>query len=420
MIKKSKPNPVDFGGTINVVAGPPLSPEPDSGREALDAQQQAVRDAQSGAWDVAALMAMVGELPGAGVIRARFDRYIAEARQRLTNQEPIAEGNINFVTHHNVSPDGAVDSHPRASAESVYLRDKELEAVTTRDTAVKVLDGEKLGSGGTKFTGRVPGRPSLSPSAKSLELRLALRPERAVRWFVDIGVSVLFFVVEWIVIRETLKNYGIGDQYVKGLLYAVSGLLVAVAAPNLLGKTIATMRRRTPTRGDWLVLGVGGLSWAAVVGLLAGLRVGTMKSIAVQNALVENVNLRAADVQFNGLFHFGVWCVLIGGAGLTIMLVKVVFHNPYQTDVVKSDSALLLIGRERLAADRVTARISDDITFQVNSREWNRKQYEQYIEHVLPQTCEGVVAIYCREFILALKDPDATSALLANDQDPGR
>ena len=412
MIVKN-PNPLpDF----NVARGPGISPPPDAGILRSLVEQQALKDAASDAYDEALLKSHENALPSERHIEAQIDRLIAE---NAVNKYDAGKVTIRagFENEYNSSTNVAALDH-----EYEELIDMIDEAKAHRADEVAVLKGEAALPDGAKYIGHVPPRPFLSDEERASTNRarraLAFRPTRIARAMVDLGATFAFIPIEAWVISGPVKILVHTDNALDGLALSTAAVLVATFVPHFVGQTLSRLTKQAKFTVKKAIPLFFGTFWIAIALMLANVRTeaaaNTYRDLAASTAQIAPVAVNMSQFDFWGQFAF--WFLATLGAGIVIVLIKLVAYNPALSAVVKADNVIALrqvklngvVGeRGRVEAQSKAQEAMDDIT---------ADQFDHFEKKVLPALRPELIALYRTTFINALTNPGITGPLALNEK----
>ena len=406
---------------INISANPPGSVERDSDFGLDAVQRLAEADARSGAWDLHGIMSMDAQFPSEDVIESEIER------RRLDHQNTLRLGLVNSnhlnhdAEHLAVSIDGKLTSLAQERRALDQARGRLNDLKIERGKDVDVLEGRAEDGMLTPWTGSVPTPPVLNmeDSLWRSRAKLALRPDRAKQFFLDIGLTLVALLVEMILIKDSIALLR-RDEGWFGYLYAIPPLIVVTVLPHVVGKSLAAAaRRKSVNRQELLTLLIAVPAWLATAYLLGSLRTDATeyrirRLIAKANGrTIETVSQDMVDEQFHRFGTLCLWTVLISAVGFSLVVLKIVFYNPYVTKVLKVDSQIAVAQRNLAVAEREFERITSQVTTQKKSSKTTINSWDHYIDVVLPAHALELKAHYRNCLIKAFADPDLTTAILA-------
>lgn len=408
-------------GLVNVPASPPESPERDTGLGLDSVRQMAEVDAKGGGWDQFAVLAQTVQFPSEEVIDHEVERRRSEHENTRRNREIAGGHMLEDAENLAVSIDGRKTSLAEAKRTLKKAREdlKELEA--GRDASLAIVRGDAKDKDDTPWTGPVPTPPTVETNSRFLHLRLALRPERLKQWFQDIGLTLAALAVETIIVKESVELL-IRDNGWFGYLYALPPLLVATVLPHVIGTRVAgAMKRGRTNLQDKAVLIVSLPIWVATVFFLAKVRTdATEQNTRARIARASNneftpgtVPRDQVDQQFSFMGTLSLWFFIIIAVGVSLLVLKVAFYNPYVTKLVKDYSKIAIAERNLAIAEREVERIEGQIELQNKSVQSVLASWKHYIDDILPSHALELKAHYRNCLINAYGDPDMTGAILA-------
>lgn len=396
---------------VNIAEAPGISPMASVATLRQSTVQSARAAAASDAYDVAALEASVGPLPGEQTVSERIERTRAEANSHASN----ARSQRDVFVHAELNPgDGeslAALKSTEADAEEVLKAQRAL-----REGHVAAMQAGADEADAVGKNAKIPAEPSPPEAAykndRALRSWLRRRPEAQKEFFLHGGGLVLgAIIVELVVITSVLAVFLRTDDYFKAALYGIPALLLAVVVPELAGRRFAALRRGEKLRAIDLLYGAGLIAWLGTGFLLAGLRVGAeaeKKRASIAEA--NGVNVSTVEVPFDG-FVYAALVFIVLGTGFAVMLITVAFTNPARSAIIDLDSKI--VPREatkRRAQAKIAARNAKADLVKANSEE-TILQYKNFVDHVLPALELELHALYREEFIHALKNPEVTPFL---------
>lgn len=406
---------------INMSANPPGSVERDTDFGLDTVRQIAERDARSGAWDLHGIMSLGAQFPSEDLIESEIER------RRLDHQNTLRMGLVNSdylnhdAEHLAVSIDGKLTSLAQEKRSLEQGRERLSNLELEREKDVEILEGRALDGMATPWTGSVPTPPVLNiedPVWRS-RAKLALRPDRAKQFFLDIGLTLLALGVETILIKESIALLR-RDEGWFGYLYAIPPLIVVTVLPHVIGKSLAAAaRRKSVNWQEKLTLLIAVLPWLFTAYILGDLRTKateyrTRSRIAKATGVkIEEVSTDALNEQFSYIKTLLLWTTLIAAVGISLVVLKIVFYNPYVTKVLKIDSQIAVAQRNLAAAEREFERITSQVETQKKSTKTTINSWDHYIDVVLPAHALELKAHYRNCLINAFADPDMATAILA-------
>jgi hypothetical protein len=406
---------------INMSANPPGSVERDTDFGLDTVRQIAEADARSGAWDLHGVMSLGSQFPSEDLIESEIER------RRLDHQNTLRIGLVNSdylnhdAEHLAVSIDGKLTSLAQENRALEQARGRLDDLQTERNKDVEVLEGRAVDGMSTPWTGPVPTPPVLNkddPLWRS-RVRLALRPDRAKQFFLDIGLTLLALGVEAILIKESIALLR-RDEGWFGYLYAIPPLIVVTVLPHVIGKSLAAAtRRKSFNRQEMITLIIAVPAWLATAYLLGDLRTQateyrTRSRIAKQTGVtIEEVPSDVLNEQFHHLQVLFLWTILIAAVGVALLVLKIMFYNPYVTKVLKVDSQIAIAQRNLAVAEQESERITSQVEIQKKSTKTTINSWDHYIDVVLPAHALELKAHYRICLINAFADPDMATAILA-------
>lgn len=411
---------------INVPATPPESPERDTGLGLDNVRQLAEVDAKSGAWDHYAILALNAQFPAEDYIDSEIER------RRQEHQNTLRSGLVNAAhlsedaEHLPVSIDGRNTSMAQARAKLADSRALLAHLHAEREKDVAVVEGRVRDGTDTPWSGVVPTPPVLDVDDKWASIRLALRPDRAKQWFIDIGLTLIALGVETIIIKESIDLLR-RDEGFFGYLYAIPPLIVATVLPHVIGTRLAyAVRRKSFNWQERMTLAIAVPVWLATVFFLADIRrnateYNRRRDIADASGgqyTAESVPPEALDAQFNSTRTLLFWAVVIAAVGVALIVFKLVFYNPYVTRLVKLDSKIALVQRDAARAERDFERISGQIDVQNKSMKSTLNSWDHYIDIILPAHALELKAHYRNCLVNAFGNPEMTGVILAVPEGP--
>ena len=405
---------------INVPANPPESPERDTGLSLDSVRQMAEVDAKSNGWDHYAVMALNTQFPREEQIDHEIERRRQEHQNTLRNRLVAALHLSEDAEHQPVSIDGKTTSLAQAKGKLKDTKELLKELHEEREDGVAILEGGKLDGTDTPFTGPVPSPPVIGANSRFALTRLALRPDRVKQWFIDIGLTLAALAIETIIVKESIALLR-RDEGWFGYLYAAGPLIVATVLPHVIGTRMAYgVRRKKFNLQEWLAIGISVPVWLLTAYFLADLRRnatehGVRVDIANGSAgqyTPESVPKDVLAQQYNSATTMGFWFIVIAAIGVSLLVLKLAFYNPYVTKLVKLDSKIAIAQRDLAIAEREYERITGQIEVQNKSMKATLNSWDHYIDVILPSHALELKAHYRNCLINAFGDPEMTGAIL--------
>lgn len=406
---------------VNVPASPPESPERDTGLGLDIVRQRAEVDASSGGWDHFATIALNAQFPTEEYIDHEIQRRRNEHRNTKRNREIAGAHLLEDAETLAVSIDGRTTSLATVEGRVRELKEdlKDLEEI--RDDHLAIVEGKKTDEDRTPWTGPAPTAPVIDSSSRFLQIKLALRPDRVKQWFLDIGLTLAALMVETIIVKESIELL-IRDQGWFGYLYALPPLLVATVLPHVIGTRLAaTVRRGTATMQEKAVYAVALPVWLLTVYFLARVRTDATEHnarVAIARGsrgayTPESVPQDVLEQQFRPFATLALWFCLIIAVGVSLLVLKLAFYNPYISKLVKDYSKIVVAEVNLSRAQRERERITGQIEVQKKSLETVLDSWDHYINVILPAHALELKAHYRNCLINKYGDPEMTGAILA-------
>lgn len=406
---------------VNVPASPPDSPERDTGIGLDIVRQRAEVDASSGAWDHFATIALNAQFPTEDYIDHEIQRRRNEHLNTKRNREIAGAHLLEDAETLAVSINGRATSLTSVEGTVKDLKEdlKDLERI--RDDHLAIVQGEKTGEDDTPWAGPVPTAPVIDSNSKFLQLRLALRPDRVKQWFLDIGLTIAALLVETIIVKESIELL-IRDQGWFGYLYSLPPLLVATVLPHVIGTRLAaTVRRGAATMQEKAVYAVALPVWLVTVYFLARVRTDATEHnarVAIARGsrgayTPESVPQDVLAQQFHPFATLALWFCLIIAVGVSLLVLKLAFYNPYISKIVKDYSKIVITEVNLSRAMRERERIAGQVDVQKKSLKAVLDSWDHYIDVILPAHALELKAHYRNCLINQYGDPEMTGAILA-------
>ena len=406
---------------VSVPASPPESPERDTGLGLDIVRQRAEVDASSGGWDHFATIALNTQFPTEEYIDHEIQRRRNEHLNTKRNREIAGAHLLEDAETLAVSIDGRTTSLATVEGRVKELKEdlKDLEQI--RDDHLAIVAGNETDEESTPWTGPVPTAPVIDSNSRFLQLKLALRPDRVKQWFLDIGLTLAALMVETIIVKESIELL-IRDQGWFGYLYALPPLLVATVLPHVIGTRLAaTVRRGTATMQEKAVYAVALPVWLLTVYFLARVRTDATEHnarVAIARGsrgayTPESVPQEVLEQQFHPFATLSLWFCLIIAVGVSLLVLKLAFYNPYISKLVKDYSKIVIAEVNLSRAERERERITGQIEVQKKSLEAVLDSWDHYINVILPAHALELKAHYRNCLINKYGDPEMTGAILA-------
>lgn len=412
---------------LNTADGPNFGPRLDPAALKALVEQQAVVDAQSGAYDTDMLRAHEGPLPSEKYISALVDRLIEENALHAFDAKGLDIG-LAAGADPLVPLTGLADALESRGGLEAKLEDiEEALAATQREyeETCDVLRGESTWRDGGSSVGAIPPTPVVSDEAatskKKTQRELSKRPEARTRRFVDWQATVLSALPEFGVLSAILP-FALGMTFnFEVAMIALAVMICAVGAPHFIGIFLSRAAKgATRRRLAWVVALPLTALWLLVVAQVANLRVDADRGRALREAAIaQGVTLAEADI--TGTFdEFGAWLLwasLLLAVGGVIIWLKMIAYNPALTSVIALQRELVLLKLDQVTTTAKLARL-DEIDAQraelrAAQEEIAQNTAEQFeaMPAMLDQLRHELITYYRTVFIDALATPSATGYL---------
>ncbi len=411
----------DTERTFNTAAGPSNSPQPDIGQLREQVMGYARVDAASGAFDVPMLELHQGLLPRERQIVAEQQRRVPEARIDSINARKID------LKHRYEALDDTIDERTALQQQKKQLEDEIEDAERRRAPQAAIIAGTTKDHDGASYTAAEPPVPVIATgtSVRKARRQLALRPTRVVRWFTDIGATMLFLLIETGVITVTVATVIRTDDMGHALVISAAGVLLVTLVPHFLGITLGALLRGAPFTGRRIATLCLGVFWIAAVIVLAWLRT-SAEETRRRTVIATAQNIAPQDVDLTGQFDFGaqlaLWTAFVAGAGIGLIFLKIKAYNPALTAVVRADNVIAL-KKHQLAPvlaglARITARLEAFTQAHTEVTSLTPGEYDVFAKQVLPALTRELLALYRATLVNALANPEATGVLAENSAEP--
>jgi len=198
-------------------------------------------------------------------------------------------------------------------------------------------------------------------------------------------------------------------------------LLVATVLPHVIGTRLAaTARRGSATMQEKAVYAVAVPVWLVTVCFLARIRTDATEANLRRRlsrdgdwGTAENVPQDVLDKHFHPTAVLAMWFCLIIAVGISLLVLKLAFYNPYASKLVKDYSKIVVAESNLSRAERDRERIVGQIDVQRKSLKSALSSWDHYIDVILPAHALELKAHYRNCLINMYGDPEMTGAILA-------